>query len=62
VGAHRHEKDLIREPGGVGSPRAGDVLTLQIERDSEATRKLAEDTREVQDQLKRRDPGGDICL
>ena len=37
--------------------KAGDLLTLQIERDAEATRKLAEDTRKVQDQLKKTDPG-----
>jgi hypothetical protein len=42
--------------------RAGDILTLQIERDVEATRKLAEDTRKVQDQLKKTDPGGDLKL
>jgi hypothetical protein len=42
--------------------RAGDLLTLQIERDVAATRKLAQDTRKVQDQLKKTDPGGDIRL
>jgi hypothetical protein len=42
--------------------KAGDILTLQIERDAGATRKLAEDTCKVQDQLKRTDPGGDIRL
>jgi hypothetical protein len=42
--------------------RAGDILTLQIECDAGATRKLAEDTRKVQDQLKRTDPEGDIRL
>jgi hypothetical protein len=46
-------------PNGV---KAGDVLTLQIERDTEATRKLAADTRKVQDQLKKTDPGGDLKL
>jgi len=42
--------------------RAGDLLTLQIERDAEATGKLAEDTRKVQDQLRKTDPGGDVRL
>ena len=46
-------------PKGV---KAGDLLTFNIERDAEATRKLAEDTRKVQDQLKKTDPGGDIRL
>jgi hypothetical protein len=42
--------------------KAGDLLTLQIERDVAATRRLAADTRKVQDQLRRTDPGGDIKL
>jgi hypothetical protein len=42
--------------------KAGEILTLQIERDAEGTRKLAQDTQKVQDQLKRTDPGGDIRL
>jgi Protein of unknown function (DUF3006) len=46
-------------PKGV---EAGDILTIQIERDAEATRKVAADTRKVQDQLKKTDPGGDIRL
>jgi hypothetical protein len=46
-------------PKGV---KAGDILTLQIERDVEATRKVAADTRQVQNQLKKTDPGGDIRL
>jgi hypothetical protein len=46
-------------PKGV---KAGDILTLQIERDAEATRKLAADTRKVQDQLNETDPGGDLKL
>jgi hypothetical protein len=36
-------------PKGV---KAGDILTLQIERDAEATRELTDKTRMVQDQLK----------
>jgi Protein of unknown function (DUF3006) len=42
--------------------KPGDVLTLTLERDAEATRKLAEETRRVQDKLAERDPGGDIKL
>jgi hypothetical protein len=46
-------------PAGV---KAGDVLILTLERDAEATRKLAEETRAVQRDLKQTDPGGDIKL
>jgi hypothetical protein len=42
--------------------RAGDVLTFQIERDTAATKRVADDTKRVQDDLKKRDPGGDIKL
>jgi hypothetical protein len=42
--------------------KAGDVLTLSIERDDEASRKLAEQTRAIQKDLKKTDPGGDIKL
>jgi hypothetical protein len=42
--------------------RAGDILTLQIERDTGATRKLADRTRKVQEELKKTDPGGDVRL
>ena len=42
--------------------KAGDILTLQIERDAGATRKLAAATRKVQDQLKKTAPGGDLKL
>ena len=38
------------------------MLTLTLERDEQATRKLAEETRHVQDKLSERDPGGDIQL
>jgi hypothetical protein len=40
----------------------GDVLALSLERDAGATRKLAEETRQTQDKLSERDPGGDIRL
>ena len=46
-------------PKGV---KAGDMLSLSIERDAEATRQVARDTRAVQDDLKKTDPGGDIKL
>ncbi len=42
--------------------KAGDILTMSLERDVEATRKLAADTRKVQAQLRKTDPGGDIKL
>jgi hypothetical protein len=42
--------------------KAGDLLTLRIERDAAGTRKLAEQTRKVQDELKKTDPGGDVRL
>jgi hypothetical protein len=42
--------------------KAGDVLTMTLQRDLEATRKLAEETRKLQQDLKRTDPGGDLKL
>ena len=42
--------------------KAGDVLLMALERDPSATRKVAEATRKVQDELKGRDPGGDLKL
>jgi hypothetical protein len=42
--------------------KAGDILTFQVERDIEATRKVADASKRVQDELKKRDPGGDIRL
>lgn len=41
---------------------AGDVLRLTLERDTAATRQLADATRKVQDDLRKTDPGGDIKL
>ena len=46
-------------PKGV---KAGDILSFEIERDLEATRQVSDQTRAVQDQLKKTDPGGDIRL
>jgi Protein of unknown function (DUF3006) len=42
--------------------RPGDVLVVTFRRDLEATRRVAEETRQVQDDLKATDPGGDIRL
>ena len=42
--------------------RPGDVLTLQIERDTDATKRVADETKRVQDDLRMRDPGGDLRL
>jgi hypothetical protein len=42
--------------------RPGDVLAVTIRRDLEATRKVAEESRKVQDELRAADPGGDIKL
>ncbi len=42
--------------------RAGDVLTLTIERDAEETARLAAQTRQIQKDLKAKDPGGDLSL
>ena len=40
----------------------GDVLCLSLERDAGATARLKKETRSVQDDLSKRDPGGDIKL
>jgi hypothetical protein len=42
--------------------KSGDVLTFQIERDAEATKAVAEKTKQVQDELKKTDTGGDLVL
>jgi hypothetical protein len=44
------------------SAKPGDVLNLSLELDPAATRKLAQETRRVQDKLSQRDPGGDVKL
>ena len=46
----------------ITSLKAGDVLVMTLERDTDGTRKVAEASRKVQDELKGRDPGGDIRL
>jgi hypothetical protein len=42
--------------------KPGDILTFNIERDTEATRRVADATKAVQSDLKKRDPGGDLRL
>ncbi len=42
--------------------KPGDILTFSLELDPEQTRAVAEETRRVQDKLKKSDPGGDIKL
>jgi len=42
--------------------RTGDVLVLTIERDAEETARLAAQTRQIQEDLKAKDPGGDLSL
>jgi hypothetical protein len=56
--------DTINIPKSLLPPavKPGDVLTVSIEHDAEATRKLAEETRHVQDKLSQGDPGGDLSL
>ena len=46
-------------PRGV---KAREILTVQIERDAESTKDLADKTRAVRDQLKESDTGEDIKL
>jgi Protein of unknown function (DUF3006) len=56
--------DVINVPKSLLPPDAkpGDVLTFTLERDAQATRDLADRTRQVQDRLSQNDPGGDIKL
>jgi hypothetical protein len=42
--------------------KAGDILNLTLERDVEATKKLTEETKAMQKDLKTNDSGGDIKL
>jgi len=42
--------------------KAGDVLTFQIDRDTATTKRVARQTKAVQDELKKTDPGGDVKL
>ncbi len=42
--------------------KPGDVLSMTLARDEAATKKVAADTRKIQDDLKATDPGGDLKL
>jgi hypothetical protein len=42
--------------------KAGDILSFDITRDTEATDRLRKETRDLQDRLKKSDTGGDIDL
>ncbi len=50
-------RDLLPE-----GAKAGEMLSLALERDLEATRALRAETKKVQARLKKRDPGGDLKL
>jgi hypothetical protein len=50
-------RDLL--PAGA---KAGDVLSLTIERDQAATERLKAETQKLQDELGQSDSGGDIAL
>ena len=55
---------ILNVPRSLLPPGAkpGDVLTLTLELDPATTAKLAKETRRVQDDLSKGDPGGDIKL
>lgn len=42
--------------------KAGDVLTESFEIDAEATKALKQETKELQEELKKTDPGGDLQI
>jgi hypothetical protein len=42
--------------------KAGEVLSLTLERDVEATKRLAGETARLQEELRKTDPGGDLKL
>ena len=56
--------DTLNIPKALLPPNSkpGDVLTLTLEHDAQATRDVADQTRQVQDKLLESDPGGDIKL
>jgi Protein of unknown function (DUF3006) len=58
------EGEIVNLPKSLLPPgtKPGDVLTLTLERDAVASRRVAKETRRVQDKLSERDPGGDIKL
>ena len=63
TGSYAHVQDAINLPKTLlpAGVKAGDVLTLSLERDSEATRKLVEETRALQQELTKGD-GADYVL
>jgi Protein of unknown function (DUF3006) len=70
-GGHKQVAVLLTDGGEtITVPRSllptgaqpGDVLTLELERDAEASRRLSETTRQIHRRLSERDPGGDIRL
>jgi hypothetical protein len=56
--------ETINLPKSILPPgtKPGDVLTLTLVRDDLASKQLSEETRQVQERLAERDPGGDIKL
>ena len=56
--------DTLNVPKSLLPPntKPGDVLILTLEHDAQATRDVADQTRQVQDKLSQSDPGGDIKL
>lgn len=54
----------IHFPGSLLPPgtKAGDLLNVSVERDAAGTKHLGDQTRSVQEQLKKTDPGGDLKL
>ncbi len=56
--------EILNVPKALLPPDAkpGDLLACTLEIDAEATRKLAEETQQLQEKLSKRDPGGDIKL
>ncbi len=56
--------DTINFPHALLPPgsKPGDMLSLTLELDKVATSELAANTRRIQDELSKQDPGGDLKL
>jgi hypothetical protein len=56
--------ETVNVPRSLLPPAAkpGDVLSWTLEIDHEATRQLADETKRLQQELSKRDPGGDLTL
>jgi hypothetical protein len=56
--------ELLNLPKSIlpAGTKPGDVLTLSLVRDDDASKQVARETRQVQDKLAERDPGGDIKI